>query len=197
MPLVIPAIEAQRRIADFLHEHGVSAEVDTVDDGGADYGDLEFRAHVAARTSDTAITSALQNAAHELGPAFSLSFADRRRELTFYVRQPTAAQSYELEKSFRANDRVLSMPVWSPRLCALALVIGIALMLAGVLNIHALWHPYEHAYQTPAHYALDVLSVLLALIADLWAYALSALGIAGGLLFALRRRCCGAARLYR
>jgi hypothetical protein len=167
----------------------VSAEVDTIDDGGARYGDLEFRARISQRTDDDAIANALHSAADELGPAFTLSYADRQRELTFYVRQPSATQSYELEKSFRHNDRVLRMPVWSPRTCALALLVGIALTCAGLLNLHALWHPYEHAYQTPWHYALDVASVVIALLSDLWAYALSALGIVGALLFALRQRC--------
>src|SRR5277367_6609951 len=101
MSLVIAPIEAQTRIANFLSDMGVGAEVVAKNDGGPDYGDLEFLAKITPSTDDVAITNVLNS--DDLGPAFSFSYVARRRELFIYVAQPTASQSYELEKWFIRN----------------------------------------------------------------------------------------------
>jgi hypothetical protein len=91
-----------------------------------------------------------------------------------------------LEKLFRASSRVLNTPVWSPRMCGAVLACGLLLLVTGTLKLHAHWHPYENAYQTPWHYFKDVVGVSAVLIYDLWPMVLGAFSLFGATFYALR-----------
>ena len=186
MPLVITSLNAQDRIADFLHDAGVNANLETIDDGGEEFGDMQFTAQVQASVDEDVIRDALADAPDELGPAFDVTYSNRLRQMLFLVKQPSDRQSYELETAFRHGNRVLNMPVWSARLCAFVLASGISMIIVGTLMLHNHWHPYESAYQTPMHYLGDIISVSWSLAIDLWEASLALLTLLSGLVYSWR-----------
>jgi hypothetical protein len=168
-------LAVQREIFDFLDENGVGATVETQSGGGSDNGDLIFRAHIDQQTDDASVDEAIASAGQQMGSSYRFVYQRSTRILTIYVRQLTPSESIELSKRFSYNAQLLQTPVWSVERVAISLFVGVALLVAGFVKLHALWHNHENGWWAPITYTVEALAGICDLLIDLWWLALALL----------------------
>jgi hypothetical protein len=170
MVLALEPVFCQNWIYDFLYNHGVSCDLNTVNDGGDDddLSDLMYTARIYPHVKDDVVFEACESASEELGPAYRLVYEKVKRLLVITVRQPSEQQSYAMESWMRRARVQLLEQTWPPLLILAVLVCSATGLLLSLVKLLELWADHESPWLTPFHFALDYAVVLTRMALAAW-----------------------------
>jgi hypothetical protein len=178
MVLALESVHCQSSVYDFLYNHGVSCELNTINDGGDDErSDLVYVAQIHPHIKDDVVMAAWSCAGADLGPAYRFVYEPVKRQLVITVRQPSEQQSYALESWMRRARVQLLERTWPPLLILTVLVCSATVLVISLLKLLELWADHESPWLTPFHFALDYAIVLARMAIVAWPLTLLALTV--------------------
>lgn len=176
MVLALESVYCQNSVYDFLYNHGVSCDLNTINDGGDnddELSDLVYTARVYSHVKDDVVFEACECAAQELGPAYRLVYEKVKRQLVITVRQPSEQQSYAMESWMRRARVQLLEQTWPPLVILVVLVCSATTLLLSSVKLLELWADHESPWLTPFHFALDYAIVCTRIALAAWPVTLA------------------------